>query len=159
MSEACSQIVTRGAELFCTGVDLSESGEILVSGPTVAAQSQPVLATGDVGRWGANGELEIVGRTSDIIISGGENVAPEVVEAALALHPAVDDVAVVGRSDPEWGEVVTAIVVLSRGQRATAAELIDFCRPNLSPHERPKQIEFRDSLGRSAAGKLRRGAL
>ena len=159
MSEACSQIVTRGAPLFCTRVALGESDEILVRGPTVARQCQPVLSTGDIGRWNATGELELVGRKSDLIISGGENVSPEAVEAVLAEHPAVADVAVVGREDAEWGEVVTAIVVLDGGQAATSEQLIEFCRPLLSPHQRPKRIEFRDSLGRNSAGKLRRKEL
>ncbi len=158
-TEACSQIVTRGAPLFCTRVELSERGQILVGGPTVAARYQPRLETGDLGRWSANRELEVVGRISDLIISGGENVAPEVVEAVLARHPAVADVAVVGRDDAEWGESVTAVVVLAQGSAASEDELIEFCRPQLAPHERPKQVEFRDSLGRSAAGKLRRREL
>jgi o-succinylbenzoate---CoA ligase len=159
MSEACSQIVTRGAPLFCTRVALSESDEILVRGPTVARQCQPILSTGDLGRWDAAGELELVGRSSDLIISGGENVAPEAVEAVLAQHPAVADVAVVGRKDAEWGEVVTAIVVIEDGEVASAGQLIDFCQPLLSPFQRPKRIEFRESLGRSSAGKLRRKEL
>ncbi len=159
MTEACSQIVTRGAPLFCTRVELGEGDEILVSGPTVAAQCQPQLRSGDVGRWGEDGQLEVVGRISDLIISGGENVAPETVEAALAQHASVADVAVVGRDDAQWGQSVTAIVVLEPGSSVTADELIEFCRPRLSAHERPKQIEFRQSLGRSATGKLRRREL
>ena len=159
MTEACSQIATRGAQLFCTRVELGEGDEILVSGPTVAPQCQPQLRSGDVGRWAADGQLEIVGRLSDLIISGGENVAPEPVEAALAQHPSVADVAVVGREDAEWGQSVTAIVVLEAGSSVTAEELIEFSRSRLSPHERPKQIEFRSTLGRSATGKLSRREL
>ena len=159
MTEACSQIITRGAPLFCTRVELGEDNEILVSGPTVAAQCQPQLRSGDIGHWGEDAQLEIVGRLSDLIISGGENVAPEVVEAVLAEHRSVADVAVVGRDDAQWGQSVTAIVVLNDGAAVTADELIEFCRPRLSPHERPKQIEFRQSLGRTATGKLRRRGL
>jgi len=159
MTEACSQVFTRGAALFCTSVELSASGEILVSGPTLAPQCQPELRTGDFGRWSEAGELEVLGRNSDLIISGGENVAPETVEAVLAEHPAVTDVAVVGRADVEWGQLVTGIVVVAGNQKVSAEELIEFCRTRLAPHERPKRIEFRQSLGRSATGKLQRRAL
>ncbi|CAB4344702.1 unannotated protein [freshwater metagenome] len=156
MSEACSQIFTRGAPLFCTRVELGEDDEILVSGPTVAPQCRPTLHTGDLGRLADSGALEVVGRLSDLIISGGENVSPETVEAVVALHPAVADVAVVGRADEEWGQKVTAVVVLEPEMTLSAEDLNEFCSSRLSPHERPKAVEVRDSLGRSAAGKLRR---
>ncbi|MCX6370864.1 MAG: AMP-binding protein, partial [Solirubrobacterales bacterium] len=159
MTEACSQIVTRGAALFCTRVELSESDEILVSGPTLAPQCAPQMRSGDLGRWSESGELELFGRSSEIIISGGENVAPEAVENILATHPAVADVAVVGREDAEWGEAVTGIVVLAKGAKVSAEELIEFCRGSLAGHERPKQIEFVESLRRNATGKLQRREL
>ena len=159
MTEACSQIITGDAALFCTRVELGESSEILVSGPTIAPQCRPQLSSGDIGRWRPGGTLEIIGRSSDLIISGGENVAPELVESVLAKHHAVNDVAVVGRPDDEWGELVTAIVVAEADQIVSADELIDFCHAQLAPHERPKRIEFRDGLGRDAAGKLRRSEL
>ncbi len=159
MTEACSQIYTGGAPLFCTSVELDRAGEILISGPTVANQCQPQLRTGDVGRWDELGGLNVVGRISALIITGGENVAPEAVEAVLAAHPAVADVAVVGREDREWGEKVTAIVQLEPGVVATDSELIDFAAPLLSPHERPKQVEFVDTLPRSENGKLLRSEL
>ena len=124
-----------------------------------SVMGRPTLRSGDVGRWAADGQLQLVGRLSDLIISGGENVAPETVEAALAQHRAVADVAVVGREDAEWGQSVTAIVVLETGSSVTAEELIEFSRSRLSPHERPKQIEFRSTLGRSATGKLSRREL
>jgi len=159
MTEACSQIVTRGAALFCTRVELSEIDEILVSGPTLAPQCAPQMRSGDLGRWSESGELELFGRSSEIIISGGENVAPEAVENVLAGHPAVADVAVVGREDAEWGESVIGIVVLARGASVSAEELIEFCRGSLAGHERPKQIEFVESLSRSVTGKLQRREL
>lgn len=159
MTEACSQIVTRGAPLFCTRVELSETDEVLVSGPTLAPQFQPQPRSGDLGRWSQAAELEVVGRSSDLIISGGENVAPELVEAVLLEHPGVCDAAVVGRADAEWGDAVTAIIVPTLGVTVSAEELIEFCRPKLAPHERPKRIEFRESLDRSATGKLQRRGL
>ena len=86
-------------------------------------------------------------------------MAPEAVEAVLAAHPAVADVAVVGREDRDWGEKVTAIVQLEPGVVATDSELIDFAAPLLSPHERPKQVEFVDTIPRSENGKLLRSEL
>ncbi len=115
-------MTTLGAPLFCTGVRLAEDGEILVSGPTVAPGAGPVLATGDLGAWNADGILHVVGRKSDTIVTGGENVAPTEVEAVLEGHPAVAEAAVHGVPSREWGEAVVATVVVradvSRGGSA-----------------------------------------
>ncbi|MSX02438.1 MAG: AMP-binding protein, partial [Actinobacteria bacterium] len=111
MTEACSQVVTLGAPLFCTQVDIAPSSEVLIAGPTVAPQCGDWLRSGDLASRNEAGELEIVGRLSEIIISGGENISPERVEEVLLGHPAVADVAVVGRADPDWGEAVTALIV------------------------------------------------
>jgi len=157
MTEATSQIVTRGAPLFCTTVALCEDGEILVDGPTVAPAFSPQLKTGDIGSRAEDGTIEIVGRLSETIISGGENVSPQFVEETIGRHPAVADVAIVGRPDEEWGEVVTALVVLAA--ECDEDDLRSFCSVNLAPHERPKNFEFRTSLGRGPTGKLKRSEL
>ncbi len=157
MTEATSQIVTRGAPLFCTTVALAEDGEILVGGPTVAPAFAPRLKTGDIGSRAEDGSSELIGRLSETIISGGENVSPEFVEETISRHPAVDDVAVVGRPDEEWGEVVTAIIVLR--EDCDEEVLRQFCSENLAPYQRPKAFEFRSSLGRGATGKLKRAEL
>lgn len=157
MTEATSQIVTRGAPLFCTTVALGEDGEILVSGPTVASAFSPRLKTGDIGSRAEDGSIEVIGRLSETIISGGENVSPEFVEETISRHPAVDDVAVIGRPDEEWGEVVTAIVVLR--EDCDEEILHQFCSENLATHQRPKAFEFRTSLGRGETGKLKRTEL
>ena len=159
MTEACSQIATRGAPLFCTDIAFSEVDEMLVSGPTIAPQLAPVLRTGDIGRRAVDGSVEVVGRRTETIISGGENVSPEVVENVIARHPAVADVAVVARPDEEWGEAVTALVVLKADHDVDSDELLEFASAELSPHERPKRIEFRGSLGRGETGKLKRREL
>ena len=155
LTEACSQVTTNGVPLFCTKVKLAEDGEILVTGPTVAGGG--VLRTGDLGRW-SGGRLEIVGRKSDTIITGGENVAPAEVEAVLETHPAVAEAAVHARPDPEWGEAVVATVVLAG--EASPAELMQHVAARLEPFKVPKQVALRDEpLPRNAAGKLLRREL
>jgi O-succinylbenzoic acid--CoA ligase len=160
MTETCSQVATGGRPLL--GVDLrtTEEGEILVRGPMVApgaAAGDGWLHTGDRGRLDAHGSLHVEGRLDDMIVTGGENVAAAEVEEALLSHPAVTDAAVVGRPDAEWGQAVTAHVVLA--VEATDAELIAHCRERLAPFKLPKSIHRRDELPRNAAGKLLRRAL
>ena len=156
LTEACSQVTTNGVALFCTRVELADDGEILVSGPTVAGGG--VLRTGDLGRWDAEGRLEVVGRKADTIITGGENVAPAEVEAVLEQHPAVAEAAVHGRPDAEWGEAVVATVVLN--DAAGADELRAYVARRLEPFKVPKAIVVRDEpLPRTGSGKLLRRKL
>jgi O-succinylbenzoic acid--CoA ligase len=116
------------------------------------------LHTGDLGRFEA-GRLAIVGRASDTIVSGGENVAPAEVEAVLLEHPAVTDAGVFARPDPEWGEAVVAKVVLRDGQSATEEELRAFCGQRLARFKVPKRIGMARELPRTASGKLLRREL
>jgi O-succinylbenzoic acid--CoA ligase len=157
LTEACSQVTTNGAPLFCTTVRLAPDGEVLVSGPTVAPAAGPALHTGDLGAWNADGTLHIAGRKADTIVTGGENVAPAEVEAVLESHPAVAEAAVHGRADREWGEAVVATVVL----RADASEddLRAYCAARLAPFKVPKAIRFADALPRTRSGKLMRDRL
>jgi acyl-coenzyme A synthetase/AMP-(fatty) acid ligase len=104
-----------------------------------------------------DGSLQVEGRIDDMIVTGGENVAAAEVEEALLAHPAVADAAVVGRPDPEWGEAITAYVVLAA--EAGDADLLAHCRERLAPHKLPKAIHRRDELPRNAAGKLVRRQL
>ena len=115
------------------------------------------LHTGDVARVDADGIVSIVDRTKDIIVSGGENIASREVEEVLHGHPAVRDVAVVGRPDPRWGEVVTAVVVTRAP--VTAAALIAHCREQLAGFKSPRSVEFVDELPRTASGKVRKHEL
>jgi O-succinylbenzoic acid--CoA ligase len=160
MTEACSQIATFGFPL--PGVDLmTASGEILVRGPVVApgaVDERGWLHTGDLGRV-EDGRLVIVGRKSDTIVSGGENVAPAEVEAVLLEHPAVAEAGVFGREDPEWGEAVVARVVLRDGVAASATDLRDWCGERLARFKVPKAVEFADELPRTVSGKLLRREL
>jgi o-succinylbenzoate---CoA ligase len=157
LTEACSQVTTLGAPLFCTAVRLAPDREILVSGPTVAPSAGPVLHTGDLGAWNADGALHVVGRKTDTIVSGGENVSPVEVEAVLESHPAVAEAAVHARGDREWGEAVVATVVLRAD--ASQDDLRAYCAARLASFKVPKAIRFADALPRTRSGKLVRGRL
>jgi o-succinylbenzoate---CoA ligase len=163
MTEACSQIATFGWPL--AGVELrlaGSEGEIEVRGPIVApaaADDEGWLHTGDLGRFDERGRLEITGRKADTIVSGGENVAPTEVEAALLSHPAVADAGVFGRDDPEWGEVIVARVVLRDGLEADPEDLRAHCASRLARFKVPKAIEYAEELPRTPSGKLLRRRL
>jgi O-succinylbenzoic acid--CoA ligase len=146
---------TSGRALPGLRISIAPDGEILVEGPTVAGGGP--LRTGDLGRLDERGRLIVSGRKVDTIVTGGENVMPAEVEAALLEHPAVAEAGVFGRSDPEWGEAVTAAVVLRAA--ADAAELRAHCAARLAGFKVPKRIEIRDALPRNASGKLLRRAL
>jgi o-succinylbenzoate---CoA ligase len=156
MTETASQIVTGGVPLAGAELAIGEAGEILVRGPMIApgaVAGDGWLHTGDHGTL-EDGRLRVEGRIKDLIVSGGENVAPVAVERALAEHPSVVDVAVAGVPDREWGEAVTAFVVLR--SEASDAELIACARERLAPHEVPKRVVRVESLPRTAGGKLLR---
>src|SRR5215469_3537121 len=110
--------------------------------------------TGDIGTLTADGYLYILDRARDMIISGGENIYPAEVEAVLARHPAVADVAVLGRQDPTWGEAVHAVIIPAAGQAVPAGEIIAWCRDRLAHFKCPKSVEFTDSLPRTTTGKV-----
>jgi long-chain acyl-CoA synthetase len=112
------------------------------------------LRTGDAGHIDADGYIFITDRIKDLIISGGYNVYPRMVEEALYHHPAVMEAVVVGVPDARRGHIPKAFIKLKEGQNATEAELLNFLSDRLSPVERPKHIEFRDSLPKTAVGKL-----
>lgn len=162
LTETCSQAATFGVPLPGVELRFAADGEVLVRGPIVAPRAladDGWLHTGDLGEWDAHGKLRIVGRRSDTIVSGGENVAPAEVEAALLEHPAVADVGVFARTHPEWGEAVIAKVVLRAGTVATVDELRTFTGTRLARFKVPKEIEFTDVLPRTVSGKLLRREL
>jgi len=167
MTETASQIATLGVEEALegrgsagrplAGVELAvtEEGEILVQGAMVAQGTLAAdgwLHTGDFGRIDAEGFLWVDGRIANVIVTGGENVAAEEVEEALVAHPAVAEAAVLGRPDPEWGEAVTAYVVLIRP--ASNEELAAFLRDRLASFKVPKGFHRRTLLPRTPGGKL-----
>lgn len=147
-----------GFPLFCTRVHVAPDGELVVSGPTVAGGGGP-HPTGDLGSIDRDGRVTITGRKADTIVTGGENVAPPEVEAALAEHPAVLEAGVRGREHPVWGEAVVATVVLRPGAHATEAELRAHCAARLAGFKVPKDIRFASALPRGRSGKLLRRSL
>jgi o-succinylbenzoate---CoA ligase len=162
MTEACSQIATDGVPLLGVELSIGPDGEVLVRGATVAPGAlgpDGWLHTGDLGAWDDAGRLVIVGRKADTIVSGGENVAPAEVEAALLEHPRVLDAAVLGRPDPEWGEAVVAQVVLADGAGVDVDELRAHCAARLAPFKVPKAFEPVAAVPRGVTGKLLRREL
>ncbi|MFN8131444.1 MAG: AMP-binding protein [Solirubrobacteraceae bacterium] len=171
LTEAASQVATSavgepqtaGLPLAGTALSIAADGEILVAGPTVApgaAGPDGWLHTGDLGSLDARGRLTVLGRADEMIVTGGENVAPAEVEAALGTHPAVREAAVFGRPDPEWGHAVVARVVLRDGAAIDGDGLRAHCAQRLAAFKVPKAIELApEPLPRTPSGKLRRAAL
>jgi acyl-CoA synthetase (AMP-forming)/AMP-acid ligase II len=112
------------------------------------------MHTGDIGIVDDDGYLYVQDRVKDMIVSGGENVYPRIVEEVLFKHPAIADVAVFGVPDDQWGETVKAAVVLREGETATEEEIIDFCRDKLGGYERPRSVDFMPTLPRNPTGKV-----
>lgn len=112
------------------------------------------LFTGDLARVDEDGDIYIVDRKKDMIISGGENIYSKEVEDVINSHPAVLESAVIGVKDDKWGESVKAIVVLLPNQELGEDELIEFCKKNLASYKKPKFIEFVKRLPRNPSGKV-----
>jgi acyl-CoA synthetase (AMP-forming)/AMP-acid ligase II len=125
----------------------------------VSVDADGWMSTGDLGHLDADGYLFLGGRRGDLIIRGGQNVAPEEVEAIVHEHPDVADVAVVGIADDEWGERIAAVVVRREGSAVGEDELLRFCADRTSADRRPEVVLFTDELPRNAMGKLVRRAL
>jgi acyl-CoA synthetase (AMP-forming)/AMP-acid ligase II len=149
-----------------------EVGEILARGSRIMSgywrdeqktkqviTSDGWLRTGDMGWMDEEGYIYLAGRGDDMIIRGGENISPEEVENVLHSHPKVEEAAVIGVSDPEWGQEPRAIVVLKEGETATAEEIMEYCRSRLSGFKRPRSVVFLDSLPRNPMGKVLRKKL
>jgi acyl-CoA synthetase (AMP-forming)/AMP-acid ligase II len=117
------------------------------------------LRTGDAGRIDDDGYVFVDDRIKDLVVSGGENVYPRVVEDVLFQHPAIAEAAVIGVPDERWGEAVKAVVALRPGIECTAEQIIDFCRPRLAGFERPRSVDFLETLPRTATGKVLKRAL
>ncbi len=159
---------TVGLPLPDVEVRLAADGQVEVRGPNVfggywedAQADRAAFAddgwfrTGDAGEWDRDGYLRLVGRFSELIITGGFNVYPREVEDVLRQVPGVTDVAVVGVPDDEWGEVVTAFVVGTAAETELRAAASD----GLSPYKRPRAWHRLDALPRNAMGKVERRRL
>lgn len=146
-----------------------EVGEIWVRTPRVmkgyaGAKESPVtedgwLPTRDMGWLDDEGYLFIAGRKDDMIIRGGENIAPAEVESILQSHPAVEEAAVIGVPDLEWGQRVAAFVVLRPDTQATAEQLGEFCRERLASFKKPEIVRFLPELPKNPMGKILRREL
>jgi acyl-CoA synthetase (AMP-forming)/AMP-acid ligase II len=151
--------------------DEKEVGEIIVKGDIVTKGYWKLpeeteksikngwLYTGDMAVMDEEGYVTIVDRKKDMILTGGENVYSTEVENILYTHPAILECAVIGVPDPKWGEAVKAIVVLKRGQKATAQEIIQFCKHRMAHYKAPKSIDFMDTLPRTGSGKIHKKGL
>jgi len=148
-----------------------EVGELLIRGPHVCAGywNRPEetartiregwLHTGDLAARDAEGYYSIIGRIKDVIISGGENIYPAEVESALAAHPAVAEVALIGVPDERWGESPRAIVVPKPGQELDPDDLMTFGGERLARYKLPKRVVLVEALPRTAAGKIDKESL
>jgi acyl-CoA synthetase (AMP-forming)/AMP-acid ligase II len=150
-------------------VATGEVGEIQVRTPRVmkgyAGQTEsPLTADGwlptrDMGWVDADGYVYVGGRKDDMIIRGGENIAPAEVETVLMSHPAIDEAAVLGAADVEWGQRVAAFVVLRPGAAVNDADLAAFCRERLASFKKPEIIRFVSELPKNQMGKVLRREL
>lgn len=168
MTETGSAVSYDGRPL--PGVELRiVDGEVHVRGPMLLRAYRDGhdpkdrdgwLPTNDAGSWSDDGRLIVHGRTDDLIITGGENVWPAVVEHVLADHPGVAEVSIIGRPDQEWGARVVAMVVPTDADAPpTLDDLRTFVSDRLHPYAAPRELELRDALPRTSIGKVRRHAL
>jgi acyl-CoA synthetase (AMP-forming)/AMP-acid ligase II len=144
-----------------------EIGEIVARGPRVMSgywkdeektantiDADGWVHTGDMGYVDEDGYFFLGGRSSDMIIRAGENISPEEVENCIRTYDVVEEVAVIGVPDEEWGEEPRAIVVLKKGQTVTADEVMEHCRAGLASYKRPRSVIFVEELPRNPMGKV-----
>jgi long-chain acyl-CoA synthetase len=148
------------------GLEVGKIGEIVARGPQIMkgyfkdlkATGKKIKEgwyyTGDLGRLDEDGYLYVLGRTDDMVITGGLNVYPSEVETVLVNHPKVQEAAVVGIPDSRRGQILRANVVLKHGETATNREILSFCKERLASFKMPRQLEFKDSLPKSRTGKI-----
>lgn len=147
-------------------LEVGKIGEIVARGPQIMkgyfkdlkATAKKIKEgwyyTGDLGRLDEDGYLYVLGRTDDMVITGGLNVYPSEVETVLVNHPKVQEAAVVGIPDSRRGQILRANVVLKHGETATHREILSFCKERLASFKMPRQLEFKDSLPKSRTGKI-----
>ena len=180
-SDARAKPGSPGRPLLFTRVDVVDDdgrpaaantpGEIVVSGPTVmagyygdaeataAVLRDGRLHTGDAGTLDDDGDLWLLDRRGDLIVSGGENVYPAEVERVLRAHPAVAAACVVGLPHAEWGQQVAAMVVPKEQATLTETELVAHCRRELAGYKLPRHIAFVEALPLTGSGKVQRAAV
>ena len=143
---------------ICVKADVAMRGYRNLPEQTASTLRDGWLYTGDLGRMDERGYVYILDRKNFLIISGGFNVYPVVVENVLSQHPSVREVSVVGAPHPKWGEAVVAVVSLRKGRATTAGELIAFCRSKLAKWEVPKAVRIIHELPKGATGAIMHGS-
>ncbi|MDR0966398.1 MAG: long-chain fatty acid--CoA ligase [Myxococcales bacterium] len=157
-------------DAFAESEEWTASGELEVTGPQLMQgywnkppEDSPIkdgwLQTGDIAQMHRDGYFRIVDRKKDMIIRGGMNIYPADIESVLYSHPKIHEALVIGVPDQARGELVKAFVTIKKGQMATSEEIRAYCKENLAKYKVPSFIEIRESLPRSAVGKLLRRAL
>ncbi|GAB1422593.1 o-succinylbenzoate--CoA ligase [Anaerolineales bacterium] len=179
--DALNKVGTAGRPLLFSSIEIMDEngnvldsgqvGEIVVSGLTVmraydqAAEATAKtlrdgkLHTGDIGYLDGEGDLFVLERRSDLIISGGENIYPSEIETCLLNLEAIEAAAVIGLPDPEWGQRVAAVLVLKAGHTITTAQLDTYCRQHLAAYKIPRHYRFVPALPLTASGKIKRQSL
>ena len=175
-ADRAAKLSRAGAPAIGVQMRISPDGEVLARGNHIMAgyweqpdatadaihaarddqQGPEWFHTGDGGIIDDDWYVTISDRKKDVIISGGENVSSIEVEDAVFSHPDVAEVAVIGVPDEKWGELVMALVVTTPGSALTEAELIAYTKTKLAGYKCPKKVEFRESLARTATGKLQK---
>ncbi len=150
-SGAVGEVVVRTSRTMKGYVGAVEGGAL--------KEEDGFLHTRDLGWVDEEGYVFLAGRKDDMIIRGGENIAPAEIEAVISVHPAVEEVAVVGLASEEWGQTIAAAAVLRIGASATAAEIIEHSRARLASFKKPDTVAFFEELPRNALGKLLRNEL
>jgi len=165
LTETGSGVVYDGIPLDGVEVDIGDDHEIRLRGPMLTRGyrngQSPVTAdgwlpTGDLGSWTDDGRLHVDGRKGDLIISGGENIWPEAVEALVATHPDVADVMARGRDDAEWGQIVEVVVVPVPGRTPDLESIRLHVKQTAPGYLAPRRLTLVELIPRTALGKLRR---
>jgi len=163
MTETGSGVVYNGVPLDGVEIRFSPDGEISVRAPmllrcyrdgTKPKDADGWFRTGDVGEFAPDGRLVVHGRRGDLIITGGENVWPQPIEAAIALHPRIGEVIVRGLPDVQWGQRVVAWVTTVDDELITLEEVRDWVKESLPTYCAPKSIHILTALPRTSSGKI-----
>jgi malonyl-CoA/methylmalonyl-CoA synthetase len=162
----------QGAKISRRKQQESAIGAVQVKGPNVFSgywrmpektkeefTSDGWFKTGDMGKWDADGYLNLVGRSKDLIITGGYNVYPKEIEMLIDDMPGVDETAVIGVPHPDFGEAVTAVVVAKPGAALNTEEMIGYLKTRIANYKVPKRIYVVDGLPRNAMGKVQKNLL
>ncbi len=164
--QPCPGVQVRIVDANDRDVALGEVGEIVVKSKSLMREywrrpnetenaiKNGWLYTADLGYYDETGNIYLVDRKKDMIITGGENVYPREVEEVLYQHPAVEEAAVIGIADPYWVEIVHAVVVLKKGASVDEKEIMDFCKEKLARYKAPKSVDFLKTLPKNPQGKI-----